>query len=116
MSNAAQRVKTLSDFVKHYLEIDKMYRDNDEKLVARFWFDQASRLGYNPKTTTFQNGLKLLAEGKLSSADDITRARRKVQEQHPELYGDKRPIRVKKEREVRKEINDTENPTTVNEN
>jgi hypothetical protein len=110
MSNAAQRIKTISDFVKHYLEVDVMgYRDSDEKLIARYWYDQASRLGYNPRTTNAENFLKLLAESKLTSSEDIVRCRRKLQEQHPELRGEKWNLRHTKEKEVRKEINSNEN-------
>lgn len=50
--------------------------------------------------------LEIYAEGKLISADVITRARRKAQEENPDLRGANWGKRQVEEKEVRQHIND----------
>lgn len=83
-------------------------KDNDERLVAVFWWNEIhdKKLSLNPNGLTIVDFLQMYSEGKLTSADIITRARRKAQEENPELRGTKWKERHNEEKLVRDEIND----------
>ena len=83
-------------------------RDNDERLVAVFWWNEIheKKLSLNPNGLTIVDFLQMYSEGKLTSADIITRARRKAQEENPDLRGSKWKERHDEEKLVRDEIND----------
>jgi hypothetical protein len=49
--------------------------------------------------------LEVMVNGNLPSPDTITRARRKIQEKHPELRGVKYEEKQKFEKQVRENIN-----------
>lgn len=79
-------IKSVKAKVQHYLEQFPHLRDSDSKLVATYWKDE---IGHNKVTAiTGYQLLKMYAEGELTAADNITRYRRKLQEQHPELRGE----------------------------
>ena len=89
-------------------EVEKMLlmypglRDNDERLMANIW---AKFLGDN--TITYSSGfnlLTMLAKGKLPSYESISRCRRKIQEIHPHLRGEKWEQRHKRAKTIKKEI------------
>ncbi len=75
------------------------YRDNDRKLIAHFWRTEINNIG-GEKPKSVNDFLVLYATGKLTEADYITRARRKVQEHNPLLRGVKWKKRHKEESEV----------------
>lgn len=83
------------DRVQSLLEKHPRLRDDDNKLVANFWFNEVG------ETKDF---LKNYAAGNITPADSITRARRKLQELHPHLRGEKYNERHKEEKKVRKSI------------
>jgi hypothetical protein len=93
------------DQVKEYLSSYPEYRDNDEKLCGRFWFDQIRRMGYNTKKANINDFLVFYGNGLLASADVITRARRKVQKRYPELRGKTWNERHGQAEDVRQYIN-----------
>ena len=104
------KIKSTKEKVIKLLESNVNYRNDDEKLVARYWWDEL-----NINKEVIQVGIKSLdaigllrmySEGKLTSADIITRARRKAQEENPELRGSKWKKRHEEEKLVRDEIND----------
>lgn len=104
------KIKSTKEKVIKLLESNVNYRNDDEKLVARYWWDEL-----NINKEVIQVGIKSLdaigllrmySEGKLTSADIITRARRKAQEKNPELRGSKWKKRHDEEKLVRDEIND----------
>jgi len=72
--------------VKALLEQDAKYRDNDELLVARFWWNEVKSMGLNPEMS-MQDFLMLYKNGRFTSADVITRARRKCNEEYPSTRG-----------------------------
>jgi hypothetical protein len=98
-------IKSKKEDVKRYLEADEKYRDDDESLVARFWHEELRKQQIDSKSITGMDLLKRYADGKLTSADVITRARRKVQEENVELRGKKWEKRHEEESDVRKTIN-----------
>ena len=65
------------------------FKDNDQQLVAWFWNLEMEAMGYPPTNTPTKIFLKLMAVGRLTSSDTITRVRRLVQEENPELRGKK---------------------------
>jgi len=69
--------------VKRLLESQPKYRDDYKSLIARIWFNE---IGQDKELKAFEM-LNLLVEGKLSHPESIMRARRKIQEEHPELRG-----------------------------
>ena len=72
-------IKEKETTVKKILTDKAPTKDNDSLLLAYFWQRELSG--------NTDNVLKALATGMLSSAESITRCRRKVQEKYPELRG-----------------------------
>lgn len=106
MSGVISSIKSTKQYVMNYLKyhkLAKIFRDNDRRLVARFWSDELSRMKppVDPKQISGYDLLKIYAEGKLTSHDVITRARRKAQEDDKELRGDNWKNRQDEEEEVR---------------
>jgi hypothetical protein len=80
------------------------FKDNDNQLVAWFWKLEMEKMGYPSSNTPTANFLKLMAFGKLTSADTITRVRRLIQEENPELRGKKYEERQAKQSIVKKDL------------
>lgn len=84
-------MKLIKETIIELLRSNSMYRDNDNKLIARIWYNQLASLNMsNINATQF---LILLAENKLSSSESIRRSRQKCQEEMPELRGEKYKLR-----------------------
>lgn len=79
------------------------FKDNDQQLVAWFWKLEMEAHGY-PSSMPTQTFFKLMAFGKLTSSDTITRVRRLVQEENPALRGKKYIERQAKQEKVKKEL------------
>lgn len=62
-------------------------RDSDDKLVANFWIVELGGSAESGKMPAY-DFLQKYANGELTTADTITRIRRKVQTEHPELRGE----------------------------
>lgn len=90
-------VKT-KDRVEELLTRYPILRDDDNKLMARIWKEES--LSHTAKDLLIEIG-----NGKLTSAEAITRARRKLQEQNPGLRGKAYALRHKHEVTVRNNIN-----------
>lgn len=80
--------KTVKDRVKQLLMQYPSCRDNDQRLKWNYWFFQLKHEHNSDmnevSATSFAH---LQIKGKLTDGDVITRARRKMQEEHPELRG-----------------------------
>lgn len=79
------------------------FRDSDEQLVAWIWKLEMEAHGY-PSSMPTQTFFKLMAFGKLTSSETITRVRRLVQEENPSLRGKKYVERQAKQEKVKKEL------------
>ena len=80
-------------------------RDNDERLMANIWNKYIGNINYlNAKDI-----LTMLAKGDLPSYESISRCRRKLQELHPELRGEKWEERHKKQQSVKNELKQIRN-------
>ena len=96
-------MKKHKEKVKELLEEYHEYRDDDLRLISAFYFQNYG------KHATFQNmsGMEFLmnfSKGVYLSPDQITRIRRKLQEDFPHLRGTKYAQRHKSEIETREEI------------
>lgn len=81
MTTAKLDILSKIDRVKEVMEEHPETQDNDSKLCIRFWQSEKKSL----KETA---GIEyLLWHGYLTTASIIERARRKVQQRHPELRG-----------------------------
>jgi len=92
------------DKVKHLLIKYHKLRDNDNKLIANFWFYEIGNEKTFHEITAIQF-LNMFSQGQLTSPETITRCRRKIQEQSPKLRGEKYILRHEQEKETRNNIN-----------
>lgn len=90
--------------VKEVLERYPDTRDNDNLLMAIVWDKEVKELGYEIASMTAWNFLKLHSQGKLASTESITRARRKLQELHPQLRGRNYAKRMANQTDVKKQL------------
>lgn len=98
--------KELYNRVKSLLQRDPRLREADSALMARVWWNDLITLGYDPTDMSAPDFFIKLADKKVSSYESITRARRKVMEECPELRGTTYSARKKKAEEVKNEIKD----------
>ena len=70
--------------IRSLLEADTKYRDNDNKLIATFWFKQ---LGDSIDNMQGYDLLKHFANGNLTNTETIRRIRQKIQQTTPDLRG-----------------------------
>ena len=93
-------MKNMLDKVINLLTKHPSLRDSDERLTANIWYN-------NIKNVKEINAITLLsrfAEGKLPSYESISRCRRKVQEEKPELRGKKWFKRHTKQAIIKQEV------------
>ena len=99
-----KRIFILIDEIETFLKKFKALRDSDERLMANIW---GKYIGIDKIVALNASDLlKLLSKGMLPSYESISRCRRKLQEEFPELRGKKWKTRhenIKKdvEREVK---------------
>jgi hypothetical protein len=79
-------------------------RDSDAKLIAILWTVELSESGYALSNLPTQKFMQILADGKLTSSETITRVRRRLQEQYPELRGAKYNQRQANQEKVKKDL------------
>ena len=91
----------VQDSVKLLLEAYPKLRDNDVRLVASYYYNNIANINQMSAIEL----LEVMVNGNLPSPDTITRARRKIQEKHPELRGVKYEEKQKFEKQVRENIN-----------
>lgn len=92
--------KTVIELLTQYSD----FKDNDQQLVAWFWKLEMEAHGYPSSSTPTQTFFKLMAFGKLTSSDTITRVRRFVQEENPSLRGKKYNERQAKQSIVKRDL------------
>lgn len=99
-----QKIKTMYDMVKKLLERDAQLRDNDNLLVSKIWGYTLVDKGLKPSEHSITTFLQMYSSEELPQADVITRARRKVQQEHKELRGKLWDERHHEEKIVRENI------------
>lgn len=101
--NASLEIKNLSQIVEKLLKEDKRYRDSDKKLCAKIWVIQYGGLERFKTVSAFDFIMEYLKEDTfLYSQESIGRARRKVQEENPELRGEKYQKKQEEQENVKK--------------
>jgi len=98
-----EQLKNMQDKVAYLLRRHPETRDDDQVLVTNLWYFELRKYG-DPANITAYDFFKLYSKGKLPTADLITRARRKVQENDPTLRGKTWQERHKEAENVRKNI------------
>tara|TARA_R110000824_G_scaffold4623_7_gene22259 strand:- start:409 stop:819 length:411 start_codon:yes stop_codon:yes gene_type:complete len=98
-----KKIFILIDEVELFLKNHKVLRDSDERLMANIW---AKHIGID--TLEYLNAkdiLTMLSTGKLPSYESISRCRRKLQEEMPDLRGQQWLARQEKmTKEIKKEL------------
>ena len=92
--------KNIQDLVENALNNCDKSKDNDNHLIAKIWYSKLEE----PLRTDCLPLLKLIAEGKLPSFESVSRCRRKLQELHPDLRGDKYIERHLRQEEVKDDL------------
>lgn len=98
-------MKNIKEKVKKLLIEYPPYRDDDQRLIATYYYRDLGGKRVIDNMTAFEF-LQVFAKGKIPSPDNITRVRRRLQEQHPELRGEKYNKRHSIEEDVRKDIHE----------
>jgi len=99
-----REIKSLQEKVKVLLTKYPDMRDSDKLLVTNFWYFELRKLGIDVETKPIAEFFAVYQSGVVANADLITRARRKVQEENPDLRGDSWEERHKEASETRKTI------------
>ena len=97
-----EQMKEIKVLVKHILEKHPHLRDNDYRLVATFLLYEGGGRESMDKMTASEF-LQQYADGKYTNFESIRRVRQKLQEEFPELRGEKWIQRKKKGNNYNKE-------------
>lgn len=100
--------KTIKVLIHKLLEDREYLRDNDESLSANIIYLFLDKRGFNVKKMSAFDLLNMYAKNELPTIDYITRVRRKLQEDNPELRGKNYKARQNKAEEITKQINKDE--------
>ena len=84
------------------LEISTKSRDSDDKLVCNIWYNRLGKERVNLMSA--MELMQIISDGVLPSYDNISRARRKLQEDHVHLRGESYKERHHQEAGVRAKI------------
>jgi len=95
------QIKNIQDQVKVLLTNHKSCRDNDNRLFMTLLHNIDPEL----MKGSFEDFAKKFVKGSFPAMESVTRARRKAQEENPELRGETYIERQFAETEVRKGIN-----------
>lgn len=98
-----KEIKKLNNKVKELLFRSKKSRDNDNLLIALTWLEQNPRL--KEEDYSFKQFARDFIDGKYASTEAVTRCRRKLQEKHELLRGNKYYERRNLCEQVKEEIN-----------
>ena len=104
MSNLFNQMKTAKERVEHLLTKTPRLRDDDNKLIATYHFNEIGP--QNVSKLSAMEFLHLYADGKLTSTESIRRIRAKIQEKNPALRGQKYNRRQNDGNDFRNNIGD----------
>lgn len=109
--SASKELESIVDIVKKLLEENRHLRDDDDKLVANIWIRESGGVKKASEMTAL-DFLKIYArvgDGAqvYTSAESITRARRKLQHEHLHLRGEKYLSRMNEQELVKEFIHKT---------
>lgn len=105
MNSEVKKISRTKDRIIKLLTRYPEFRDNDERLIATFWHRQLLDAGKSAELITGFEFLEIYSKNEiLTSADCIVRSRALIQQQTPELRGNKWNERHGMGEEVTKEI------------
>ena len=96
--------KSLIEKIRVYLSLHPETRDCDRTLTTLIWSGELNTFSDDHIKTTLQSFLISYRNGKLTCADSITRARRKLQEEDKTLRGEKWYLRKKLQEQFRQKV------------
>ena len=73
--------------VKEMLIANPELRDDDYRLIAQYWYNEANRIGVDLNRITAIQMLSMISDGKFTSSETIRRDRQLLQMKNPELRG-----------------------------
>lgn len=76
-----------NDLVETLIKKFPPLRDNDNQLICNVWHRELKAQGIDPDVESGTTVMKAIAGKKVTSAESITRCRRKLQEDYPEYRG-----------------------------
>lgn len=97
-----KEIKRIKPLVEKLLQEFPLTRDNDNLLLLKVWAEQDNTLRMNKLFSDFSVGM---IAGKYMKFESVSRARRKVQEENPELRGRYYKDRKELAEEIRLGIN-----------
>jgi len=97
------RIK-MQDRVKSILLTKYHCRDNDVYLIYEIWAKELAKYNINIKNMHLVPTLKMWVNKQISHPSAIMRARRKVQEEHPETRGSVWKERHKQQKQVKQDL------------
>ncbi len=97
-----KKMSKIKDQVHKLIAVKPELRDNDLRLIAEYYFYHVGR--EEIKNLSAIDLLSMMAEGKLPHSESITRVRRKLQEEYPDLRGKTYKARKQEEEKVRQQI------------
>tara|TARA_Y100001938_G_scaffold63121_1_gene87806 strand:+ start:216 stop:548 length:333 start_codon:yes stop_codon:yes gene_type:complete len=93
------------DVVTILLKSSPIYRDDDNKLIARIWHETLKINNIDTEDITALKFLEILGTNGLPSAESIRRSRQKVQEHNKSLRGEKWKKRQAHQSNIKNELN-----------
>lgn len=94
----------MQDRVKHILLTQRHCRDNDVYLLYEIWGKELAKYNLDIKNMHLMPVLKMWSNKEISHPSAIMRARRKVQEEHPETRGVVWEERHNQQKQVKKDL------------
>ena len=98
------KLKNVKTTVENMLLVSPISRDSDDKLVCNIWYKILTKERIDSMSA--MDLLQVISDGTLPSYDNISRARRKLQEENPHLRGKNYKERHQEEKDVRTNIHD----------
>ena len=97
------RIK-MQDKVKHILLTKRHCRDSDVYLLYEIWAMELAKMNLDIKNMHLVPILKMWENKEISHPSAIMRARRKIQEEHPETRGNLWKERHKEQEQVKEDL------------
>ena len=104
------KIGTKKELITKLLTARPDLRDNDSPLIAEIWEKEIAKLeNFEYDSLSAKDLLCIISCDTLTSAESITRCRRKIQQENPSLRGQKYKARHKEQIEVKQELKDWNN-------
>ena len=106
---SAVNIESVKDRVASLLEEYPALRDDDNRLLANIWYQDAKAIKGSVNYQSARDFLQLVANGKLTNPESVRRGRQLLQEKNPHLRGKSYTERKRRASEVKSEIIEQKN-------